>query len=94
MLRVQDHPGSVPLDLLAFDKGKVPVASQPRVSLASVLMIPHPALRPYGCAPDLFARHVPLVHLASLVSFLFFFLLCNTLGFELTLGIAPFAYLV
>ena len=94
MLRVQDHPRLVPLDLQVFDKGKVPVASQPRMSLAPVMMIPHPALRPYGCAPDLFARHVPLVHLASLVSFLFFFLLCNTLGFELTLGIAPFAYLV
>ena len=71
MLRVQDHPGSVPLDLQVFDKGKVPVASQPRMSLAPVMMIPHPALRPYGCAPDLFARHVPLVHLASQVSFVF-----------------------
>ena len=74
-----------------YGAGMFPVASQPRMSLAPDLMFPHQAFQPYGNVQDLLAQRAHLDHtLASLVSFMFFFLQYNTLGVAMTLCIAPF----
>ena len=73
----------------SYGVGFLPVASQPWLSLTHGLMFPLPAYQPYGDVQELLARRTHLDHaLASLVSFLFYFFLYNTLGVAMTLCIA------
>ena len=72
-----------------YGVGTLPFTSRPRMSLAPDLMFPQPAFQPYGNVQDLLTRRAHLDHaLASMVSFLFFLLLYNTLGVEITHCIA------
>ena len=71
-----------------YGVGTLPFTSRPRMSLAPEMMFPQPAFQPYGNVQDLLARRAQMdLALASMVSFLFFLLLYNTLGVEMTLCI-------
>ena len=72
-----------------YGVGMLPFTSWPQMSLAPDLMSPQPAIQLCGNVQELLVRRAHLVHaLASMVSLLFFLLLYNTLGVEMTHCIA------